>query len=1032
MVNHDYETQPEVTLTLDEKIANLKIKKDDLESKLTDWKLEFTTDYVNAASFDRSMGVIENEVQAKAYVEKLIDTTKQKLAKLEADSENLLAQSRASTDSNLPVPPPIGVNDASPSTSSPSPSASPSASSSSPPAKRDAPEIDPKAIELLSIEFKKIKFNDAKFNILYKALVENNPNKTADGKSLKLFIPIPSDQTKKEQLFDILSAINQTVDFNMIEEYLKLISKAPFRLMSTAEKDSLRVKMLLDYDAIKNEEDTDDFVSEQYLQEFITKKEFTKKDADYHRKQIIDAKLNAIPSLDIKQKLVHSVTSDIFLLQDKFQNQSRTSEKDVKFSLTEAGGDSTGWWLGIIPLPVVSELMVYLRDGYRSYGTVSFSSDAKGRAMLEKKRADAAAGVKNEFSLASSFMGTDAQKAAAQSAIIVGVASCGWAIVGKIQQNPALAAIMVGAISATGVGGVAVGIGLIACGVAYYAMLTLKTKYSKYYEINRTLNELTILLHRIQKLIRLSVLISNTYNFDININEIIEQLRILFSRFDQMLNGDDYDGIQGMINKNATPDLDLTAVVTTAAVAAQKDIVEAAEQKSRYQKMKESMSRGMTAAKEKLAAMGKGLGTFVYIMSFDDELWNRKLNDDIVKLNIYLTTTIGEFNIVLNILQMGLITKGFSGDKKAIADLTNKNHHVTQSSEYTRMLIGILLNDILKLRADLSYCSRGTTTMVNTTTKDEPICLNNYQDFDGAGNQITTFRRKLHSMIITLVGRLNDSTAVYAEMKSLKAKIKKEVVEPYIALLTDTKLEDTPEFKTRHFLKPDKRIEPSHMSMFEDKKREELGKIRLIQAGGVNWFSRKSSEEQEKEDAAKKAAEAAKQAIKESEVRAKKLAEDNALAAKAAEAAEIAGKDDKILQYLISEPYATILDVNLSTFLTNVYQFSKTESKTTEAETKDALKTAAAAAELAPDAKVVAQQADDLKNKEAAVTMAADVQHDAETTKDGKDGKDGGRRLTRKKRRANKKKVRQTKAVKKYNNYNARVAMKGKFLKKMS
>jgi len=371
--------------------------------------------------------------------------------------------------------------------------------------------------------------------------------------------------------------------------------------------------------------------------------------------------------------------------------------------------------------------------------------------MLEKKKADAIAGRNNEFSFWSAFIGTDAQKSAAQATILVGIASCGWAIVGKIQQNPALAAVMVGAISATGVGGVAVGGAIIACGVAYYAMLKLKERYSKYYEINKTLNELTILLHRIQKFIRLSVLISNTYNFDININEIIEQLKILFSRFDQMLKADDYDGIQGMINKNATPDLDLTAVISKAAVDAHTEsknnaVIAENEKKelSRLQRMKESMSRGMAAVKQKMAAMGKGVGTFIYIMSFDDELWNRKLNDDIVKLNIYLTTTIGEFSIVLNILQMGLITKGFSGNKNAIADLTGKNNVVTQSSEYTRMLIGILLNDILKLRVDLSYCSRGNTRILNTTTKDEPICLN-YQDFDGAGNQITTFRRNLHS-----------------------------------------------------------------------------------------------------------------------------------------------------------------------------------------------------------------------------------------------------------------------------------------------
>jgi hypothetical protein len=419
-------------------------------------------------------------------------------------------------------------------------------------------------------------------------------------------------------------------------------------------------------------------------------------------------------------------------------------------------------------------------------------------------------------------------------------------------------------------------------------------------------------------------------------------------------------------------------------------------------------------------------------MSFDDELWNRKLNDDIVKLNIYLTTTIGEFSIVLNILQMGLITKGFSGNKNAIADLTGKNNVVTQSSEYTRMLIGILLNDILKLRVDLSYCSRGNTRILNTTTKDEPICLN-YQDFDGAGNQITTFRRNLHSMMITLVDRLNDPTAAYAEMSSLKQKITAALIKPYILLLKDAKLENTPEFKTRHFLKPEKVITESHTTMFDTKKQEELNKFskmltdderKKILSGGEwkipNIFKKKSQEEKDKEEADAKAK-------KESENRAKELEDQNKLAEKAAKEAEIAGKDDKILQYLISEPYATIVDEKLSTFLTDVYQFSKTESKTTEAETKVALESAKKAAELALD-----QSAAEL----SAQTMSATLTADAEAQKLQAQGATagsttdsntvGGSRLTRKKRRANKKKVRQTKAVKKYNS----VFMKGKFFKK--
>jgi len=345
--------------------------------------------------------------------------------------------------------------------------------------KSQPPNIEKIDIDKMVI-FKDIKYDEQKLVKLYETLIKQNPYKVgansdnSGGKELRLLIPIPRDQRKKEELYNILAAIDKTINSYVASTIDTTIDE--FRNLYGADFANVF---------------TTELVSEM--------KSNLAKDPQ---------------GLKLKHALTQSVAVDIFVAQDSFANSSTIDKKDLDFRSTKKLVTNGGWWLGMLPLFMIEIPLKYIRDNVvMKYGKMTFDEVEDAREMLRKKRLDAEKGVKNEFSLMSAFVGTEAQKTAAKTAIIVGVASTCWAIVGKIQQNPALAAVIMGAVSATGVGGLAVGGALIACGVAYYAVLKLKEKYNTYYEINRSLNELTILLHRIQKLIRLSVLISNTYNF---------------------------------------------------------------------------------------------------------------------------------------------------------------------------------------------------------------------------------------------------------------------------------------------------------------------------------------------------------------------------------------------------------------------------------------------------------------------------------------------------------------------------------------
>ena len=834
--------------------------------------------------------------------------------------------------------------------------------------------------------FKDTKYDETKFNGLYKELIEDNQSnigqttKTENGtsidansgKALRLLLPKPKDQKQKEKVFNILNSIDvffSEFDKDINEKKDEVadvgvgVVDATRALTTNFLKGTFRFfKRITPF--IKNDPKTGKVNT--------VPEEFIKTIPDLLK----GTEISAEQKTQLKQAFVVSVFEDIYLQQDEFANQ--TTDEGIAFKLTEQKADENGWFLGMIPIPILGPVLEYIRGLFVGYGRgtdkLQFSEDEKAREMLRQRRKDAENGVKNEFSLLSAFKGTEGQKTSAKVAIIAGVAGFAWAIVAKIQQNPALAAAVTGAVVSTGVGGVLVAGTLIACGVAYYAILKIKEKYSTYYLINRTLNELTILLHRIQKLIRLALLVSHTYNFDILIGEINEELKIIFSRFDEFLKADDYNGIQGMINANATPDLDMAAVTGKAAAEAKIEIKEADKEAVKVGFFK----RLGSAVSNKYSAVKAAAGRFVYTMTLDEKLWNEKLNKDIVRLNIYLTTTIGEFNLVLNVMQMGYIAKGLQGGAdgpNAIKSFTAKQDHIEKSSEYMRMLIGMLLNDILKLRVDISYCSRGNS-------KAEKVCLD-YQDTDGAGNIVTVYRRHLHVAMLTLVEKLEDPTSVYGQNPDLCEKVRKEVVKPYVGMLTNLK-------DNSSIIVPDEIIkaqEDGFASYFE------VLTFKYVRPGI----------EENKKNLSGKVTARRGEFIKNLETAIAKLtgkssellsggggtsSESAALIPSSASQvpAEVEKRIEKTADYIITEPYVTIPDEPLSQFLTLVYNFSKKEGKTTEAETKQALESAKDNAKTAQSETVVA-------GINAIENTVANVAGEGSSVPGGPRG---GRRLTRK------------------------------------
>lgn len=610
-----------------------------------------------------------------------------------------------------------------------------------------------------------------------------------------------------------------------------------------------------------------------------------------------------------------------------------------------------------------------LRDYYTGKHTVSFDSKAAGEEALKKQRKDIDIGIDNEFAIMSAFIGTKSQKASTKAALLAGTATGLWALVSKIQQNPELSSMIMASVAGiAGPQAAITGAVIIGAALSYFIYLKIQDKYAKYYILIRTMNEYMIVLNKIDRLVRLSVRISGRYNFDVNLKEIEAQLKVLFKRFDKMLSEDDVSKIEKtMYNATTVPDF--------GAAAAQAEAT--AEEAANKAMSTEKAGAGDTAANGSDKPQGGGgLGDFIFKFTFDVEMWNQKLNDDVVKLNLYFTTAMTEFSMILNVIQMGLLTSDNSTDKTM---LKTTNELIKSSTEYRKMVIGILLNDILKLKVEYSYCNRGGGPGGMTKTTDEGVCMDiENMGVDAVGNRRSRFKEKLHGLMEHLVEVLNSPTCPYPD--EIKLRIKEAVVLPYIEMINKATPATGP--KNPFYLTDSAKIEDQAVA---DAKQNAISKLDVkaqrppLNGGG--WLFGKSIDTKPSEE-----------------------------------------RDKKIIAELKDRAYDFVSHEKLTEFLIAVDKFVKAENDPSPTEKKEAKAVATEVADSVKD--VVIQQ-----NKEdAAAAAAAATENVAQRQQQQQQENVGGRRLTRKKRRAIKKKVRQTKAVKK--SHNAKAVMKGKLLKK--
>ena len=495
------------------------------------------------------------------------------------------------------------------------------------------------------------------------------------------------------------------------------------------------------------------------------------------------------------------------------------------------------------------------------------------------------------------------------------------AIMGSVAMLPAVgqAVMVIGALIAVGV----------------YAAKMIKEQLSKYLKLLRTIDEFTILLHKIQKISNLTIFISTTYNFDINIDEVIEQMKIIFSRFDEVLKleKDNYNKIESQVMNplTAAPDIENEA---------QQAIARSSELEIKSSAPGNELPNGSQTGGGVGGSQTGGAPMWWERFKFNVHEWNKQLNNDIVKLNIHLTTTMSEFSIILNVIQMNMVVNGLGPNPqektKAIAELTKKNYVIKTSSEYRKTRIGILVHDILKLRVDFVYCKARSGKLSLSSNPDDPICKEHIVSYN-TGKSFTDYRSELQKYIERLIIRLKDGD--YDDVT--KKSICDGILIPYANMLTNAKLKGPTDKKEILDAFQLTSLTPEQIAKINAKLDEFVAGIpndisaltstSTVMVGGGGFFSI-SNPFKSKTNTPPAAAPAASAGSGHG------WSSESAAdweARKKRESALI-----KSVNLLVVSPYNLVSDNELELFLRNVYDFSKKVSQTSPEEIKKALEIA--------------------------------------------------------------------------------------------
>jgi hypothetical protein len=300
-----------------------------------------------------------------------------------------------------------------------------------------------------------------------------------------------------------------------------------------------------------------------------------------------------------------------------------------------------------------------------------------------------------------------------QNAVLLAGAVTLGEVAFRLASNPVVVSAVVGLGigSAAFTGIVSGGATLVLILVATYAFVKIRALYSNYYTMIYVMNDYILLLKKIDTMVRLSVKISQQYKFVIDTKDVNKSLERIFGRFDKLLSDKDISDI----NKDVLDSKDNSMLTELASEVNEDDdeklpLIQAQEAEETVDIVvpQTVKNRQENIFKRFVSSVKK----FKKVISLNSKKFTEELNEEVMRLGLYFSILLGEFNIILNVCQMDIISKG---DKN---ELMTKNNNVKSDDNFNNLLISSIIYRTLQLYNIFNLCD----TISSKSETSKTIC----------------------------------------------------------------------------------------------------------------------------------------------------------------------------------------------------------------------------------------------------------------------------------------------------------------------
>ena len=294
---------------------------------------------------------------------------------------------------------------------------------------------------------------------------------------------------------------------------------------------------------------------------------------------------------------------------------------------------------------------------------------------------------------------------------------------GEVAYSLASNPVVVSAIIGLGVGTTAFtavasgGATLLLLAVGTYAYFKITAAYSNYYTMIHVMNDYILLLQKIDIMVRVAIKISQQYQFVIDTKDVNKSLERIFSKFDKLLSIEDIGKIQQEVQEN---DSSIEKKLNSAAEDAADDIEKSLLDIDTKEEPKEISLKVtfMQKIQKTLTKMKNSTQKFLKIVKFDSKKFTSQLNEEVMRLGLYFSILLGEFNIILNVSQMNII------EKRNFQLLLTKNTSVKSSDDFKKLLVSSIIYRTLQIYNIFALCTPGASisdAAKNTTCSQDSI-----------------------------------------------------------------------------------------------------------------------------------------------------------------------------------------------------------------------------------------------------------------------------------------------------------------------